>query len=83
MTTEDTGQDTYYAGRPWSARRPQSLLLSAMFVVLAVALVWQAFAYIGQGIGGAVPYFLVVGGPGIAIYYIWYFNFRNFEADLD
>lgn len=83
MKSEPIGQDTYNAGRPWSARRPQNLVLSAAFVVLAIALVWQAFAYIGQGIGGAVPYFLVVGGPAIALYYIWYFNFRNFEADLD
>ena len=83
MTAESGEQDTYNAGRPWSARRPQSLVLSVMFIALAVALVWQAFSYIGQGIGGAVPYFLVVGGPAIAIYYIWYFNFRNFEADLD
>lgn len=81
MATGDAGRDTYDAGRPWSARRPQSVLLSAVFVVLAVALVWQAFAYIGQGIGGAVPYFLVVGGPAIAAYYIWYFNFRNFESE--
>ena len=83
MDSGSTDQDTYNAGRPWSARRPQNLVLSAVFVVLAVALVWQAFVYIGQGIGGAVPYFLVVGGPAIALYYIWYFNLRNFEADLD
>lgn len=76
-------RDTYNAGRPWSARRPQNFVLSAAFVLLAIALVWQALAYIGQGIGGAVPYILVIAGPAIAIYYIWYFTVRNFEADLD
>lgn len=75
--------DEDITGRPWSARRPQSLVLSLMFIVLAVALVWQAFQYIGQGIGGAIPFFLVVAGPGIAAFYIWYFNFRNFEAEQE
>ncbi len=67
--------------RPWSARRPQSWVLSVVFIAVAVALVWQAFAYIGQGVGGAVPYFLIIGGPLLAGYYIWYFNFRDFEAE--
>lgn len=67
--------------RPWSARRPQSLLLSVVFVVLAAALVWQAITYIGQGIGGAIPYILIIGGPLLAGFYIWYFNFRDFEAE--
>ncbi|HEV8024865.1 MAG TPA: hypothetical protein VGP37_08265 [Candidatus Nanopelagicales bacterium] len=74
-------QDSYNPGRPWGARRPQSLLLSVGFIALAAALVWQAFEYIGQGMGGAIPFFLIFAGPGIAIYYIWYFNFRDFEAD--
>jgi hypothetical protein len=76
-------RDTYNAGRPWSARRPQSLLLSLVFIALAVALVMQAFSYIGQGIGGVIPYVLVLAGPAVAIFYIWYFNFRNFEADQE
>lgn len=82
-SSETPARDTYNAGRPWSARRPQNLVLSLGFVVLAVALVMQAFAYIGQGIGGAIPYVLVLAGPAVAIFYIWYFNFRDFEADQD
>ena len=81
MDSDASPRDTYNAGRPWSARRPQSLLLSLVFIVLAIALVAQAFAYIGQGVGGAIPYILIIGGPGMAIFYIWYFNFRNFETD--
>ena len=80
MDTEPV-RDTYDPGRPWSARRPQNLILSAIFIVLAVALVLQAFSYIGQGIGGVIPYVLVLAGPAVAIFYIWYFNFRDFEAD--
>ncbi len=80
---DSPSRDTYNAGRPWSARRPQNLLLSLGFIVLAVALVMQAFAYIGQGIGGVIPYVLVLAGPAVAIFYIWYFNFRNFEADQE
>jgi len=76
-------RDTYNAGRPWSARRPQNLVLSLVFIVGAVALVMQAFAYISQGVGGLIPYVLVLGGPAIAIFYIWYFNFRNFEAEQE
>ena len=81
MDSHSSSPDTYNAGRPWSARRPQSLLLSVVFVVLAIALVLQAFAYIGQGIGGVIPYVLVIAGPAVAIFYIWYFNFRDFEAE--
>lgn len=79
----DAAPDTYNAGRPWSARRPQSLVLSLLFIVLAVALVMQAFSYIGEGIGGVIPYVLVLAGPAVALFYIWYFNFRDFEADQE
>ena len=79
----DAAPDTYNAGRPWSARRPQSLVLSLLFIVLAVALVMQAFSYISQGIGGVIPYVLVLAGPAVALFYIWYFNFRDFEADQE
>ena len=83
MDSNAPARDSYNAGRPWSARRPQSLVLSLGFVVLAVALVMQAFSYIGQGIGGVIPYVLVLAGPAVAIFYIWYFNFRNFEAEQE
>jgi len=44
-------------------------------------LVWQALQYIGQGVGGAIPFFLIIAGPLVAGFYIWYFNFRDFEAE--
>jgi len=76
-------QDDYNPGRPWGARRPQSLFISLVFIALAVALVWQALQYIGQGVGGAIPFFLIIAGPLVAGFYIWYFNFRDFEAEQE
>ena len=81
MSEDTTDVDEDVTGRPWSARKPQSLVLSAIFIVLAIALVWQAFQFIDHGIGGAIPYILIIGGPGMSAFYIWYFNFRNFEED--
>jgi hypothetical protein len=65
--------------RPWSARRPQSIVLSVVLVAVAVALVLQGLAYVGQGVGGLVPYLIILGGPAIAAYYVWYFNFYRFQ----
>ena len=67
--------------RPWSARKPQNVLLSAAFVVIAVALVWQALTAINEGRGGFVPYLMLLGGPVLAGYYIWYLAIRRFEDD--
>ena len=63
------------------ARRPQSLVLSALLVVVAVLLVRQGLTGISLGEGGFVPYLVIIGGPSLAIYYIWYFNFRRFGSD--
>ena len=67
--------------RPWAARKPQSFVVSGILIAVAVALVWQGLAYINAGTGALVPYFIVFGGPVLAIYYIWYFSFRRFESD--
>ena len=83
MSDEAPIQDDYNPGRPWGARRPQSLFISLVFIALAVALVWQALQYIGQGVGGAIPFFLIIAGPLVAGFYIWYFNFRDFEAEQE
>ena len=74
--------DEYVAdSRPWAARKPQSYVMSGVLIALAIALVWQGFAYINAGTGGLVPYFIILGGPVLAIYYTWYFSFRHFESD--
>ena len=38
--------DEYIAdSRPWAARKPQSYVMSGILIALAIALVWQGFAY--------------------------------------
>lgn len=69
--------------QPWSTKSPQRYVLSAVMVVLAAALVTTGLGYISSGVGGVVPYLIVVAGPLVAIFYIWYF-FRyqsTLEAD--
>lgn len=74
--------DEYVAdSRPWAARKPQSYFMSGILIALAIALVWQGFSYINAGTGGLVPYFIILGGPVLAIYYTWYFSFRRFDSD--
>lgn len=65
--------------RPWSARRPQNLVLSALSVVLVIALVATAVRYIGEGMGGFVPYLMLVVGPILCVYYLWYWNVYAFD----
>lgn len=67
--------------RPWSARKPQNYILSALMIVLAIALVRQGFTYVSAGVGGLVPYLIIVGGPVLAVYYTWYFTIRKFGND--
>lgn len=67
--------------RPWSARKPQNLVISAVLVLLAVALVRQGVVSISDGVGGLVPYLIVIGGPVLAAYYVWYLNLHRFDDD--
>jgi len=58
---------------PWSSRSPQKYVLSLVMVALAVALVLTGLGYIADGRGGLVPYLIVIVGPIISGFYIWYF----------
>ena len=71
--------DEQQSMRPWSARQPQNLVLSGLLIVLGLALAWQGLAYIRDGVGGVIPYFILILGPALAIYYTWYFVIRDFE----
>lgn len=66
--------------RPWSARRPQSIVLSVAMVAMVVALEFTAVYDIRHGIGAAVPFFILVCAPVIGGYYLWYWNFYSFGA---
>lgn len=67
--------------RPWSSRRPQNFVLSAILIALAIALVLQGFAYIRDGLGGLVPYLMVIVAPLLAAYYVWFFTIRKFDTE--
>ena len=81
MTKESkmTQSDSTTDGSTNSQRANRSagkLALSVAFVAIAIGLVYQGVIYIGDGIGGLVPYLMIVLGPALAIYYIWYLLFR-------
>lgn len=74
--TDQHSTDAYPV--PWSARAPQRYVFAAAAVVIAVAVVISALAYISSGTGGVVPYLMLVGGPVLGGIYAWYFGFRRF-----
>jgi hypothetical protein len=49
-------------------------------IVLAIGLVLQGFAYVSEGIGGPIPYLIILGGPALAVYYVWFFVFRKIDS---
>ena len=51
-----------------------------VLIAVAIGLVIQGVAYVGAGVGGLVPYLIILGGPALAAYYTWYFNFYRFEG---
>lgn len=69
--------------RPWGARRPQNFILSAAIIVVGIALVWQALAFIEEGTGGAVPILMLVLGPALAIFYTWYLTIHDFGVEVE
>ena len=54
---------------------PRNFLLSAFVLVVTVAFVFQGISYITDGVGALVPYLMLIGGPVLGIFYIWYFLF--------
>ncbi len=64
---------------PWSARAPQRYAFAAVAVVLGIAVVITALAYIRSGTGGIVPYLMITVGPVLAVIYVYYFGFRKFD----
>jgi hypothetical protein len=51
-------------------------------VALVVALEITAVRYIQQGVGAIVPFFLLLVSPVLGGYYIWYWNFYKFGAQM-
>ena len=68
--------------RPWSARRPQNIILSIAMIALVIGLEITAVHYIQQGVGAIVPYFLILVSPILGGYYVWYWNFYTFGTSV-
>ena len=64
-------------------RSAGKLALSVAFIAIAIGLVYQGVIYIGDGVGGLVPYLMIVLGPALAVYYIWYLLFRAPETSAE
>ena len=64
---------------PWSARAPQRYVFAALAVIIGIAVVVTALAYIRAGIGGVVPFLMITVGPILAVVYVYYFGFRKFD----
>lgn len=80
MSAGDGEESELNYPRPWSSRSPQRWVFAVVAVVLAVAVVVAAIRYLGEGIGGIVPYLMLAGGPTLGVYYLWYFAFRKWSA---
>jgi uncharacterized membrane protein len=64
---------------PWSARSPQRYVFAVLAVVIGIAVVVTALAYIRAGTGGVVPFLMITVGPVLAAVYVYYFGFRKFD----
>lgn len=84
MTQNDpTGmlQGSRNSNRPtWTVGK---VVLCIIFAALAVALVYQGIQFISEGVGALVPYLMIVVGPSIAIYYIWFLLFRAPDQETE
>lgn len=84
MTQNDPAsmsQSSKNSNRPtWSAGK---LILCVIFVALAVGLVYQGVQYISEGVGALVPYLMILVGPSIAVYYIWFLLFRAPDQEAE
>jgi hypothetical protein len=82
MTNESkmTQSDSTATDGSTNSQRPNrsagKLALSVVFIAMAIGLVYQGVIYIGDGLGGLVPYLMILLGPALAVFYIWYLLFR-------
>jgi hypothetical protein len=56
---------------PWSARSPQRYVFAALAVIIGIAVVLTALAYIRAGTGGVVPFLMITVGPVLAVVYVY------------
>ena len=65
---------------PWSSRAPQKYVLALVAIVLGIALVVTAIAYIAAGTGGVVPFLMLAVAPVLCVVYVYVFVFKKWDA---
>ena len=65
---------------PWSSQAPQKYVLSIIAIVIGVALMVTAVAYIANGTGGVVPFLMLAVAPVLTIVYVYSFLFKKWET---
>lgn len=65
---------------PWSSKAPQKYVLSVIAIVLGVAIMVTAIAYIANGTGGVVPFLMLAVAPVLTIVYLYSFLFKKWET---
>lgn len=65
---------------PWSSRSPQKYILSIVAIVICVALVITAIAYISAGTGGIVPFLMIVVAPVLTVVYLYSFLIKKWDV---
>lgn len=65
---------------PWSSQAPQKYVLSIIAIVIGVALMVTAVAYIANGTGGVVPFLMLAVAPVLTIVYLYSFLFKKWET---
>ncbi len=68
---------------PWSSRAPQKYLLSIIAVVIGVALIIAAVAYISSGTGGVVPFLMIAVAPVLTVIYVYSFLFKKWDVPTE
>jgi hypothetical protein len=68
---------------PWSSRAPQKYILSIVAVVICVALISAAVAYISSGTGGIVPFLMIALAPVLTVVYVYSFLFKKWDVPTE
>jgi len=65
---------------PWSSRAPQRYVLAVITVIIAIAVIITGVGYATNGVGGIVPYLMIIVAPVLAVTYVYVFAFKKWEA---
>jgi hypothetical protein len=68
---------------PWSSRAPQKYILSVVAIVICVALVITAIAYISAGTGGVVPFLMIAVAPVLTVVYLYSFLIKKWDISAE